>query len=101
MTTENPAMMALKAFNKFISGVQHKICVTESDAEMFALYCHAETIRTSLLQSAKVNVLLETLQKISRMKTMPDHTSNTFTLSMAHKLADDAISQFHATEGKL
>lgn len=102
MTTENPAMKALHEldFNIMRDGdgeIQFKM-------NQHTLDCfwrnHLETVRTSLLQSAKVNVLLETLQKISRMKTMPDHASNTFTLSIAHKLADDALSQFHVTEGK-
>lgn len=35
--------------------------------------------------------LRETLGCISRMRTMPDHKANTFTLAMAHKLADDVL----------
>ena len=34
----------------------------------------------------------EKLECISRMKTMPDHKMNTFTLIAAHTLADDALT---------
>lgn len=36
--------------------------------------------------------LREALGNISRMRTLPDHASNTFTLAMAHKLADDVLA---------
>lgn len=33
------------------------------------------------------------LSKISRMKTLPNHASNTFTLAIAHQLAEEALQQ--------
>ena len=34
-----------------------------------------------------------TLRQISRMKTLPDHASNTFTLVTAHTLAEQALAE--------
>ena len=40
--------------------------------------------------------LVEALEKISRMKTVPDHASNSFTLAIAHQLAGEALAQYNA-----
>lgn len=47
-------------------------------------------MNNSILEDVKK--LVETLSYISRMRTMPSHESNTFTLMTAHKLADKALS---------
>jgi hypothetical protein len=60
------------------------------------LFTHSEiaAIRAALKNAGKVDGLVNALETISRMKTLPDHASNTFTLSIAHKLAQDALAEF-------
>jgi hypothetical protein len=51
------------------------------------------------LASPATDALVEALRKISRMKTLPDHAANTFTLSIAHQLADEALAAVDDLKG--
>ena len=64
------------------------------------VHMHPGVPLTAYIRSDKVDALLKALENISRMKTLPDHASNSFTLAMAHNLAQEAIEAFKSQENK-
>jgi hypothetical protein len=57
-----------------------------SDTGLSQLQAELDAVRGENQQLRKV------LGQISRMKTMPDQKANTFTLAIAHKLAEEALA---------
>lgn len=78
---------AIRETNKLtVEEIQNIIEIHDSALEAMLAKQLADTMREN-------ERLRKALGYISRMRTLPDHKSNTFTLAIAHKLADDALQQ--------
>lgn len=56
---------------------------------------HADFLQQQIeVLKSQAEGLAGALGEISRMRTMPDHKTNTITLAAAHKLAEDALAAF-------